>query len=121
MSNGYGLEIGSFWEEETKKKRQTMTPAQRIYIWEHPKLYGRTCSICHHRITQMSDLEFDHTKAHSKGGKKVALAHKICNRMKVSGSLSQIQKRLGLKTTKKKKVSKRKRARGYDWFPDVQW
>jgi hypothetical protein len=56
-------------------------------------------------------LEFDHTKAYSKGGKKQALAHKICNRMKASGSLSQIQKRMGFKTTKRKKIAKKKRKR----------
>lgn len=95
--------------ENTKKKRQKMTPTQRIYVWEHPKLFGRTCSICHHRITKMSELEFDHTKAHSKGGKKVAIAHNICNRMKSSGSLGKIQKTMGFKTSKRKKSSKKSR------------
>jgi len=94
-----------------KKKRITLTPKQREYIWEHPKLYGRTCSICHSRITKQSDLELDHTRAHSKGGRKLALAHRDCNRMKGSGSLKKIQKALGIKTNKRKqkKVTKRKK------------
>jgi len=44
-----------------KKKRAKLSATERIYIWEHPKLYGRTCSICHNRITKMSELELDHT------------------------------------------------------------
>ena len=87
-----------------KKKRKSLTPAQRLFIWEHPKLYGRTCSICHQRITKQSDLELDHTIAHSKSGTKLALAHKDCNRIKGSGSLGKVQKRLGLKQTKKARV-----------------
>lgn len=84
-----------------KKKRKTLTPAQKNFVWEHPSIYGRTCHICHKRITKPSDLELDHRRAYSKGGTKLALAHKDCNRMKSSGSLSKIQKTLGLKTNKK--------------------
>jgi len=104
-----------------KKKRVKLTPKQRIYIWEHPKIYGRTCSICHRRITKLSNLELDHTKSFSKGGKKLALAHRDCNRMKASGSLRKIQKTLGIKTKKKpkkKRTKKRKRKarhRGFYW------
>ena len=90
-----------------KKKRKTLTPSQRIYIWERPNIYGRTCSICHRRITKLSDLELDHTRAHSKGGTKLALAHKDCNRLKSSGSLGKIQKMLGIKTKKRKKTKKK--------------
>jgi len=94
-----------------KKKRKTLTSAQRIYIWERPNIYGRTCSICHRKITKLSDLELDHTKAYSKGGTKIALAHKDCNRLKSSGSLRQIQNKLGIKTKSKskKKTTKRKK------------
>lgn len=90
-----------------RKKRVKLTPAQRIFIWEHPKLYGRKCSICHGKITKMSDLELDHTKSFKSGGKKQALAHKHCNRMKASGSLGKIQRELGLKRKSTKKKSKR--------------
>ena len=92
-----------------KKKRVKLTPKERIYIWEHPKICGRTCTICHQRITKLSDLELDHTKPFSKGGKKLALAHRDCNRMKASGSLRKIQKTLGIKTKKKRRTKKRKR------------
>jgi len=85
------------------KKRKVLTPGQRLFIWENPKLYGRTCSICHQRITKQSELELDHTIAHSKGGTKLALAHKHCNRIKSNGSLGKIQKALGIKQTKRKK------------------
>jgi 5-methylcytosine-specific restriction endonuclease McrA len=93
-----------------RKKRKTLTAAQRIYIWEHPKIYGRKCSICSSRITKLSDLELDHTRVYSKGGKKLALAHKQCNRLKGSGSLRGIQKTLGLKATKRKKTKRRKKS-----------
>lgn len=92
-----------------KKKRVKLTPKTRIFIWEHPKICGRTCTICHQRITKLSDLELDHTKPFSKGGKKLALAHRDCNRMKASGSLRKIQKTLGIKTKKKRRTKKRKR------------
>jgi len=98
-----------------KKKRVRLTSRQKIYIWEHPRTYGRTCNICHKRITKLSDLELDHTKPYSKGGKRLRLAHRECNRMKGSGSLRKIQKALGIKPTKKKrkkkKTTKRKRKR----------
>jgi 5-methylcytosine-specific restriction endonuclease McrA len=102
-----------------KKKRKTLTSSQRIYIWERPNIYGRTCSICHRKITKLSDLELDHTKAHSKGGTRLALAHKDCNRLKSSGSLGKIQKTLGIKTkkrktTRKKKTTKRKPSSPWD-------
>ncbi len=59
------------WGTKTKKKKKRvkLTPKQRIFIWEHPKICGRTCSICHQRITKLSYLEVDHTQAYSKGGK----------------------------------------------------
>lgn len=89
------------------KKRKTLTPAQRIYIWERPNIYGRMCSICNKRITKLSNLELDHTRAHSKGGTKLALAHKDCNRAKSSGSLSKIQKLLGIKTKKRRNIKRK--------------
>jgi len=94
--------------EKPSKKRVRLTSAQRIYIWENPKMFGRTCSICRKKITKMSDLELDHTKPLSKGGIKQALAHKLCNRMKASGSLGKIQKTMGFNTTKRKKQRKAK-------------
>ena len=109
--NPFEISLGNPFEEPTqKKKRVKITPAQRNYIWEHPKKYGRTCSICGEKITKPSELAFDHTKAFSKGGVKQALAHDSCNKMKHSGSLGKIQKALGIKTTKRR-ATKRKRKR----------
>jgi len=85
-----------------KKKRKVLTPAQRLYVWEHPKMYGRKCNICSERISKMSELELDHTHPYSKGGSKMNLAHKECNRMKGSKSLRHIQKKMGFKTLKRK-------------------
>jgi len=105
------------WDGCLKKKKKSQINLKiKDLDMEHPKLYGRTCSICHRRITKLSDLELDHTKPYSKGGKKLALAHRDCNRMKSSGSLRKIQKTLGIKTSKgkrkkKKKTTKRRRKR----------
>lgn len=87
-----------------KKKRAKLTPSQRLYVWEHPKLYGRKCSICGHSIIKQSDMELDHTKPYSKGGTKMNLAHKECNRMKGSKGLRHIQKKMGFKPTTKRKT-----------------
>jgi len=109
-----------------RKKRVSFTPKQRIYVWEHPKQYGRKCSICLKRITKLSDLELDHTKPYSKGGTKLNLAHRDCNRMKASGSLSKIQKALAIKTPKKKtekkktKTKRRKKRSKKDTIPSLE-
>jgi len=92
----------------SKKKRKTLTAGQKMFFWEHPKLCSKICSICHERITKMSDLELDHTRAYSKGGTKLAFAHKLCNRIKGSGSLGKAQKMLGIKTKRKKVKAKSK-------------
>jgi len=111
---------------QKKKKRVKLTPGERIKIWEHPEIYGRTCSICHHRITKLSDLQLDHTKSYSKGGTKLNLAHADCNRIKGSRNLRYVQKRLGVKTAKKKriKIKKRKITKnpfGFDYKPTINW
>ena len=99
---GEKFTLRSIWDDKpqkntSKNKRVKLSPSQRVYIWEHPKMYGRTCNICHQKISKMSDLELDHTIPYSKGGKKLALAHKECNRMKGSKQLKYIQKRMGFK------------------------
>ncbi|MBN1245456.1 HNH endonuclease [Candidatus Bathyarchaeota archaeon] len=96
------------FEAKPKKKRVRLTAKERIYVWEHPEIYGRTCSICDKKITKLSDLELDHTKPYSKGGTKLALAHRDCNRMKGSRNLRDVQKKMKFKTTKKKKQTKTK-------------
>jgi 5-methylcytosine-specific restriction endonuclease McrA len=97
--------------EKPRKKRIRLTPGERIKIWEHPEIYGRTCSICGKRITKLSDLQLDHTKPYSKGGTKLALAHADCNRIKASRNLKTVQKRLGIKQPKKKRQRKKKSQR----------
>ena len=110
--NPFEIDLGSIYGVKQKKKRVKLTPKERIYVWEHPKLYGRTCHICGHRITKLSDLELDHKHPYSKGGKKMNLAHRDCNRMKGSKSLKSVQKKMALKkTTKKKSTTKKKKKR----------
>jgi hypothetical protein len=110
---GNKIQGNIFGEGPSKPKRKTLSSGDRIYIWERPKKYGRTCSICHEKITKLSDLELDHTRAYSKGGTKLALAHKDCNRRKLSGSLRRMQKRLGISGTKRKARKKRPKRRNY--------
>jgi len=43
------LLFGTEKKKPKRKKRVKLTPKQRIYIWEHPKKYGRKCSICHEK------------------------------------------------------------------------
>jgi 5-methylcytosine-specific restriction endonuclease McrA len=94
--------------EKPRKKRVRLTPGERIKIWEHPEIYGRTCSICGKKITKLSDLQLDHTRPYSKGGTKLNLAHADCNRIKASRNLKYVQKRLGFRTSKKKRRRKTK-------------
>jgi|WetSurMetagenome_2_1015567.scaffolds.fasta_scaffold204753_3 5-methylcytosine-specific restriction endonuclease McrA len=89
------------------KKKANLTHIDRIFVWEHPEMYGRTCNICGKKITKISDLQFDHTKPKSKGGTKLALAHSLCNRVKGSKSLVHVQAKLKLKTTKPKTKTKK--------------
>lgn len=84
-------------EKGKTKKRVRLTPKERLYVWEHPKKYGRTCNICGEEILKLSDLELDHTKPHSKGGKEMVLTHRDCNRMKGSKNLRHIQTKMKLK------------------------
>lgn len=106
--------------DKTKKKRVRLTPKERMYVWEHSEIYGNTCNICGKKIEKMSDLELDHTKPYSKGGRKMNLAHRDCNRMKGSRSLKDVRKKMGFKTTKKtkskpkRKVKKKKTTSPFD-------
>ena len=80
--------------EEKPTKRVRLTAKERIYVWEHPEKYGRTCNICGAEIIKLSDLELDHTIPFSKGGEIMVLAHRDCNRMKGSKNLSYIQSKM---------------------------
>ena len=86
--------------KEENPKRVKLTAKERLYVWEHPEKYGRDCNICSGKILKLSDLELDHTIPFSKGGMKMALAHRDCNRMKGSKNLKHIQTKMKFKTTK---------------------
>ena len=104
------------------RKNKTLTLRQRIYIWNHARALhiSKTCNICHRPITRFEDMELDHIRAASKGGTKLAMVHKECNRMKSSGSLREIQKRLGVKVEKShRKLSKKKSKRNYHYEYNV--
>ena len=105
------LQKNLFGSAPKKKKRVKLTPSQRLYVWEHPKMYGRKCNICSQRITKQSDMELDHTKPYSKGGSKMNLAHKECNRMKGSKGLKHIQTKMGFKKKPKKKAPIKKKTK----------
>lgn len=68
--NLFGLPNPILGDKKSTKKRDTPTPSERIYVWEHPEQYGRTCSICHKKIVKLSDLEFDHTKPYQRAEPK---------------------------------------------------
>ncbi len=104
------------YDDAPKRSNKTLTLRQRLWLWEHARSQGlsKTCNICHKRITKFNDMELDHVRAASKGGKKLAMVHKDCNRMKSSGSLKEIQKRLGVKTRGTRKKTKRKRNYHYE-------
>lgn len=88
-----------------KKKRKSLTPAQKLWQWENNQ---HICHICGKRISKLSEAEFDHKRAHSKGGTTMALAHRTCNRLKSNKSTTQIRKTLGIKTKTKRKTNKKK-------------
>lgn len=110
--------LSQSYEERPRRKRDKLTASERIFIWERPKKYGRTCNVCHERITKLSDLELDHIRAFSKGGKKLALAHKQCNRMKGNKRLGYVQTRMAIKTNSNK-AKKRNRRSNYTYETDI--
>lgn len=93
-----------------KKKKRTLTGNERIIAWENARKNKNgavVCVICKQPIYSLRDAEPDHTRAFSKGGSKMGWAHGSCNRSKGSKSMSEFQKRIGVKT-KKKIIVKRK-------------
>jgi 5-methylcytosine-specific restriction endonuclease McrA len=90
-----------------KPKKKSQPKINREYVWDHPNIYGRMCSICGRRITKISDMEFDHTRARSKGGVTVRPAHRDCNRMKSNKGLAHVQTKMGLRKTVKRKPRKK--------------
>jgi len=86
-----------FKTKAKSKKRKVLTPAVKLFIWENQ---SHKCHICSKQIVKQSDAEFDHVKAFSKGGKKMKLSHRFCNRLKSNKSLKKIKKTLGIKQKK---------------------
>lgn len=114
MPDRYGIPtVDEIFGTKKKGKRQ-ITNAQKIWCWEK---YSHTCNICGKRVMKFSDAEFDHTRAHSKGGASslvnVKITHRQCNRLKGTKTLSETKKMLGVKTKKttKKKTTKKKSTR----------
>jgi 5-methylcytosine-specific restriction endonuclease McrA len=113
--NPYAIKIPTIDElmknKKSNKKRQ-LTNAQKIYCWENNP---HTCNICLKRVTKFSDAEFDHAKAHSKGGisnlTNVKIAHRQCNRLKGTKTLAETKKLLGIKAKKKKTTKKKHKKR----------
>jgi 5-methylcytosine-specific restriction endonuclease McrA len=123
--NPYGIKITTVDElmgiKKPRKKRQ-LTNAQKLWCWENNP---HKCNICLKRVAKLSDAEFDHTRAHSKGGttglKNVKISHRQCNRLKGTKTLSETRKLLGIKTKKgrttKKKPKRRKPQNIWDMQP----
>ncbi len=91
---------------QSKKKRRSVSFTEKVKVWEMTK--GHVCHICKRRIRSLTEAEYDHVRAHSKGGQTQKWAHRACNRIKGNNPLSVVQKRLGIYKPKKHKI-KRKR------------
>lgn len=112
----YGIDLsGALYggQRSRSRRRKTLTLKQKLWIWDNARSQGlsKLCHICHKRITRFADMELDHIRAASKGGKKLAFAHKDCNRIKSSGSLREIQNKLGIKSRQPKRKVTRRRSR----------
>ncbi len=130
MANSGDLDL---WGKSSKKdKKRSITMPEKRWLWEGKKRH--ICQICHKEIKSFFDAEFDHKRAHTKGGKttpaNTLVVHKLCNRLKGKKSLSSIKKHLGThkvkprtsikkkKTTKKKK---KKKSNSYSLYGDFKF
>jgi 5-methylcytosine-specific restriction endonuclease McrA len=104
------IKMPSVYATKKSKKKRQLTNAQKLWCWENNP---HICNICRRRVTKLSDAEFDHARAYSKGGAtgltNVKIAHRQCNRLKGSKSLSATQKMLGVKSKKKRKKTTRRK------------
>lgn len=104
-------------EKKPIRKRQISYSLQKYY-WDN---LSHVCNICGKRVTKISDAEFDHTRAYSKGGasnlSNVRIVHRHCNRIKGKKSLSETKKLLGIKTKSKKRKRKSSRKPANPLFP----
>jgi len=97
-----------------RRKRKNISFTEKAILWEKNK--SHICHICRQRIHSLTEAEVDHIRAHSKGGQTVSWAHRACNRLKGKKSLSEIHKRLGIKTKTKKRKYSRKKPKGGYWI-----
>lgn len=115
--------LGNTYDAKPKKKKVQLTAKERLYVWEHPTKYGKKCNICGGKITKQSDMELDHTHPYSKGGTKMNLAHRDCNRMKGSKNLKHVQTKMVFKKKKKtkhKSTNKKKITRTPSLFGEIK-
>lgn len=105
--NPFDIKPIDLWGTSKKpKKRKSISFTEKAILWEKNK--SHICHICRQKIHSLTEAEVDHVRAHSKGGQRISWAHRACNRLKGKKSLSEVHKRLGIKT-KKKKTTKKKR------------
>ncbi|MBI4439831.1 HNH endonuclease [Candidatus Woesearchaeota archaeon] len=92
------------------KKKRNVSHALKLWAWENKT---HKCYVCGRRVNKQSEAEFDHTRAYSKGGAtdltNVKISHRFCNRIKGDKSISRTHRILGIKSNKKKIVTRRKR------------
>ena len=107
---GFNVKPINVWGTSEPKRKRQLTSAQKIWCWEHNP---HTCNVCSKRVTKFSDAEFDHTRAHSKGGasnlNNIKITCRQCNRLKGTKSLSETKRLLGIKSKSKKKRRTRKK------------
>lgn len=94
--------------ESRSRKRRTATAAEKMLYWD---THAHVCHVCHKKITRISDAELDHVRAYSKGGSTMKLAHRGCNRLKSDKSLGATQRRMGVRSSKRKTKKRRRRRR----------
>ncbi|MEM3099469.1 MAG: hypothetical protein QXU32_12270 [Nitrososphaerales archaeon] len=99
---------------KSRRKRKNISFTEKAILWEKNK--SHICHICRQKIHSLTEAEVDHIRAHSKGGQSVSWAHRACNRLKGKKSLSEIHRRLGIKTKSKKRKATRKKSRDNYWI-----
>ncbi|MBI2579944.1 MAG: hypothetical protein HYW27_03515, partial [Candidatus Aenigmarchaeota archaeon] len=100
---------------KNQRKRRNISFTEKAILWEKNK--SHICHICRQRIHSLTEAEVDHIRAHLKGGQGVNWAHRACNRLKGKKSLSEIHRRLGIKTKKRKYT--RKKSKDNYWINPI--
>lgn len=102
---------------KNQRKRKNISFTEKAILWEKNK--SHICHICRQKIHSLTEAEVDHIRAHSKSGQSISWAHRACNRLKGKKSLSEIHRRLGIKTKTKKRKSTKKRSKGNYWINPI--